>query len=223
MSFVAPESLSEQIAKYLAQRIIQGELSPGERIQEARVVNELNVSRGSVREALLILEKGYLINILPRRGAVVSNLSERDICNLYDLYVSLLTMLTGSVAERWQGQQLQPLLEQWHSMKALAVGPDKEAFVSAGFTLMHEAFAVCDNRYLADMLENLQPAVHRTYVLAVRRKPETIKEATVFFADIVNAVVKRDKDRIPGIVRAYGRYQCRLVLSALAQETAACA
>ena len=52
MSFAAPESLAEQIAKHLAQRIIAGELQSGERIQEARVVNELDVSRGSVREAL---------------------------------------------------------------------------------------------------------------------------------------------------------------------------
>ena len=85
MSFLAPESLSEQIAKYLAASIIQGKLRPGERIQEARVVNELSVSRGSVREALLILERRYLINILPRRGAVVAELTPDKVTQLYDL------------------------------------------------------------------------------------------------------------------------------------------
>ena len=106
MSFTAPESLSEQIAKYLAASIISGKMKPGERIQEARVVNELSVSRGSVREALLILERRYLINILPRRGAVVAELSEQNVSQLYDLYINLLVMLAVRVADNWQDDAL---------------------------------------------------------------------------------------------------------------------
>ena len=68
MTFKAPDSLAEQIAHYLAERIIRGELKERERIQEQKVTQALNVSRGSVREALLILERRHLIVILPRRG-----------------------------------------------------------------------------------------------------------------------------------------------------------
>ena len=55
MTFKALDSLAEQIAHYLAERIIRGELKERERIQEQKVTQALNVSRGSVREALLIL------------------------------------------------------------------------------------------------------------------------------------------------------------------------
>ncbi len=75
MTFKAPDSLAEQIAHHLAERIIRGELKERERIQEQKVTQTLNVSRGSVREALLILERRHLVNILPRRGAQVSELS----------------------------------------------------------------------------------------------------------------------------------------------------
>ena len=61
MTFKAPDSLAEQIAHYLAERIIRGELKERERIQEQKVTQALNVSRGSVREALLILERRHLI------------------------------------------------------------------------------------------------------------------------------------------------------------------
>lgn len=50
-------SLSEQIAKHISEQIIRGELVEGERIQELRIASELDVSRGSVREALLLLER----------------------------------------------------------------------------------------------------------------------------------------------------------------------
>ena len=66
MTFVPSESLTEQIAQYLGNQIVTGELKAGDRIQELRVADELNVSRGSVREALLILERRHLIQILPK-------------------------------------------------------------------------------------------------------------------------------------------------------------
>mgnify|MGYP000344878905 CR=1 FL=1 len=100
MRFQAPESLSEQIAQHLGQRIVVRDLKPGERIQELKVAGDLNVSRGSVREALLILERGHLVEIYPRRGAVVSELTIGSVNALYDIYIDLLCMLARKVLER---------------------------------------------------------------------------------------------------------------------------
>jgi len=74
MTFKAKESLTEQIAHHLEQRIILGEMGPGERIQELRIAAELDVSRGSVREALLLLQRRHLVDIFPRRGAMVASI-----------------------------------------------------------------------------------------------------------------------------------------------------
>ncbi len=71
-------SLSEQIAEHLAREIITGRLGANARIQELRVADDLGVSRGSVREALLILESRHLIDLLPRRGAIVRAPRVRD-------------------------------------------------------------------------------------------------------------------------------------------------
>ena len=72
MGFKPAASLTEQIANHLSDEIINGRLAPLERIQELKVAKDLGVSRGSVREALLIVEGRHLIDIIPRRGAVVS-------------------------------------------------------------------------------------------------------------------------------------------------------
>ncbi len=66
------DSLSEQIAKHIGEQIIRGELVEGERIQEFRIAAELDVSRGSVREALLILQRTQLIEILSTSWCVAS-------------------------------------------------------------------------------------------------------------------------------------------------------
>src|SRR3989338_9823068 len=101
MTFKAPDSLSEQIAHHLAERIIRGELKERERIQEQKVTQSLNVSRGSVREALLILERRHLIVILPRRGAQVTELTPHKVQSLYTLMMELYILLRIAVAERW--------------------------------------------------------------------------------------------------------------------------
>ncbi|MCD8523765.1 MAG: GntR family transcriptional regulator [Saccharospirillaceae bacterium] len=222
MSFSAPESLSEQIARYLAQRIIQGQLKSGERIQETRVVSELEVSRGSVREALLILESRHLIDILPRRGAVVAMLTEEGVRSLYDLYIHLLTMLAQNVAKHWNDHNIQPLLAQVHAIQALQQSDDKMAFVESGFVLMRMAFAVAGNQYLADILEDLQPVLHRTYSLAIRRSPHETEYAARFFAGLMDAVLSRNQDALPGLLQDYGRHQRELVLAAMAEEACPC-
>ena len=71
MNFEPAMTLTEQIAEHLGGEIITGRLKPMARIQELKVAGELGVSRGSVREALLILESRHLVEIIPRRGAVV--------------------------------------------------------------------------------------------------------------------------------------------------------
>src|SRR5690554_6354616 len=97
MRFQAPESLSEQIAQHIGQRIVIRDLKPGERIQELKVAGELNVSRGYVCEALLIRERRHLVDIYPRRGAVVSDLTPASVNALYDIYIVLICMLRHEV------------------------------------------------------------------------------------------------------------------------------
>ncbi len=81
-----PASLSEQIAEHLAREIITGRLGANARIQELRVADDLGVSRGSVREALLILESRHLIDLLPRRGAIVRELDGEGLVSFSELF-----------------------------------------------------------------------------------------------------------------------------------------
>ena len=75
MVFTPSLNITEQIADHLAALIIHGELASRSRIQELKIANELGVSRGSVREALLILERRHLIEIVPCKGAVVNEMT----------------------------------------------------------------------------------------------------------------------------------------------------
>lgn len=219
MTFKAPDSLAEQIAHHLAERIIRGKLKERERIQEQKVTQTLNVSRGSVREALLILERRHLVVILPRRGAQVSELSPAHVESLYSLVIELYIMLASSVARTWREEaDLAPFMAiQQRLLDNLERG-DINAFVESSFDIMRAAFPFAGNPYLQETVENLLPAISRTYHLALERRKGEMSQFIGSFEDLLRAVVGRDEAGIRAVLLDYGRHNSQLVLAALAER-----
>jgi DNA-binding GntR family transcriptional regulator len=93
------QSLPEQIASRLSERIVSGAYTPGQRIMEQNVAEEFEVSRGPVREALRLLEKDGLVMILPRRGAQVTNPSIEEVNEIFDIRAMLNGLRDRLIAE----------------------------------------------------------------------------------------------------------------------------
>ena len=104
-------SLPEQVAARLAARILDGTYAPGERVREEKLAAEFAVSRGPVREALRLLEKDGLITIVPRRGAMVTNLSVEEVREIFEIRAVLNGLRDRSVAESEVRKTVLPLLE----------------------------------------------------------------------------------------------------------------
>ena len=216
MTFKAPDSLAEQIAHHLAERIIRGELKPGERIQEQKVTLALNVSRGSVREALLILERRHLIAILPRRGAHVTELTAHKVQSLCTLMSEMYILLGNAVAQRWAvPADLGPFLQIQQRLAASYERQDISAFVEDSFNVMRAAYPFADNPYLQETVENLHPAMSRAYYLALDQRKAEMSEFLALFAQLLDAVLARDLVQIRVVLSSYAQRSCALVLSAL--------
>ncbi len=222
MGFQAPESLPEQIAQHLGQRIVSGNLAAGERVQELKVAGELDVSRGSVREALLILERRYLVEIFPRRGAVVTQLTPQLINGLYDVYIELLCLLGRKVLMRWSGAELQGivakildlqrLLSERETQQGLSL-ESLERIVDAGFGIMGDAHSLAENPFLEDTLENFKPALSRTYYATLAELAGDTAETQRFFSRLLAAVTNGDAAQLEHAIREFGEHQRRQVLS----------
>ena len=78
-------TLPEQIAERIFAAIANGEYAPGERIREETLAEQFEVSRGPVREALRILEKDSVVRILPNRGAHVTQLSIKEVGDIFEI------------------------------------------------------------------------------------------------------------------------------------------
>lgn len=220
MQFQAPESLSEQIAQHLGQRIVTGQLKAGERIQELRVAGELDVSRGSVREALLILERRYLIKIYPRRGATVSELTPDLVNSLYDIYTELLAMLVRRLIDKALQPELATMVNRIRELDQLLDTEDDtaERIIEHGFTIMGMACDIIQNPFLEETLENFKPAISRTYYLALANFREERAQTRAFFRNLGQAAATSDSQQAEQTIIRFGEHQRSLVLQTLAAQ-----
>lgn len=211
MTFQARESLSEQIAGHLAGQIIAGELLAGDRIQELRVASELEVSRGSVREALLILERRHLIDILPRRGAVVKDLSESQVRGLYELVQVLLGLVIRKAIKNVREEDLDPIIALIHELQLAAGDRHVQRFFELSFRFLEHTYPFAGNGFVQDVLADLQPALQRTYFMALHLDGDEMKECLSFFKALVETIFRRDVPSALEIVREFAERQSALV------------
>jgi len=91
--------LREIVADEIRDKIMRGDLRPGERLHENKIAEELGVSRNPVREAIRALEATGLIEVTPRIGASVTSFDVDDLSQLLDLR-SALEAFTAELAAK---------------------------------------------------------------------------------------------------------------------------
>ena len=209
------ESLSEQIARHISEQIIRGELVEGERIQELRIASELDVSRGSVREALLILERTQLIEIFPRRGAIVSEMSALQVRSLFDMAALLLGQIVHRMAETWrshEAERIQLLLEQ---LEAETRQGHTEKFYDLIFQSMARQHEMVGNPYLMRYYQELLPSLRRSYFLTLNISRRELQESSELFKLVTDAVLIRKPQQAALFMEDFCRHLRNLVLESL--------
>lgn len=214
-------NLSDQIADHLGERIIRGDLPPGARLPEAELASELEVSTNSLREAFRILEKRYLVEILARRGARVSDITESQVQDLYDFLFLLLGQLAARAAATWQPGELDdlvtvlPVLERFHREGDIAQAHQ------AVFNFVPQALRFARNHYLAESIRDLLPQLQRYSFIALTEETTEFDVSLGIFQRLLVNVMGRNAEAAAADIREYGENQCRIVLRAVAKRRAA--
>lgn len=117
---VSPPQLSETVAGLLRDRIMSGQLRPGERIRLEEVAQETGLSITPVREALLMLRAEDMVELQPRRGHVVAPLSRQDIIDVFGLQGHIAGELAARVALGITPEQLDDLRQQHERLRRAA-------------------------------------------------------------------------------------------------------
>lgn len=183
--------LRELVLEAIREAIINGSLQPRERLMETQLADELGVSRTPVREALRKLELEGFIVMLPRKGAYVSDLSLKDIADVFEIRAALEGLAGALAAERITEEELEAM-ERMLAEKNEAISlNDIDKLVKVD-TKFHEAlYTASRNERLGNIISNLREQIQRfrlTSLSAPGRKEESLKE----HREILEAIQGRD-------------------------------
>ncbi|WP_319471381.1 GntR family transcriptional regulator [uncultured Pseudodesulfovibrio sp.] len=152
MNGIKKLTYSEQVAEYIKQSILEGELSPGDQIKEVLLSEKLGISRAPIREALQLLSREGLIQSEPQKGKHVSALTSKQIMDSY---------FTGGVLEAAAVTQALPLytesdidqLEQIiEQMRQVAESEEKtDSLAKLDSTFHNILFSRIDNDLLIEL------------------------------------------------------------------------
>ncbi|MBN9367807.1 MAG: GntR family transcriptional regulator [Comamonadaceae bacterium] len=151
---LTPRALYEQVAEQLRQRIFRRELEPGGWIDELKIAEEFGISRTPLREALKVLAAEGLVTMKVRRGAYVTEMSEKDLRDVYHLLSLLESDAAGVVACSATDAQLQAL-QALHDELA-ACTHDREKFFAVNERFHLQLLALADNRWRDQMVTDLR-------------------------------------------------------------------
>lgn len=187
------QSLAEQIAARLSERIVSGGYAPGQRIMEQAVAAEFAVSRGPVREALRLLEKDGLVTILPRRGAQVTNLSIAEVKEIFDVRASLNGLRDRGIAEDPERLRILPALESEVArlVKFARQAELGEDYVETVFRLNRLLTQASRNRRLRSILDSLALQTRRYSQLGLST-PQRRKQSAQNWQRLIKAIREGD-------------------------------
>ena len=189
-----PPLLSQMIFDLIRERIISGQLKPGQHLNEIALQKELDTSRSPIREALRNLQLEGLIEVFPRRGAFVRLLSADDLNEAVEVRANLESLAAALAAERRDEPQLAALKSMLKKMKQALSKRDVARYTQVHHEF-HEMLArASGNQTLARHMRLItQPfAVLRLTDLFLMRQE---RYAEAGHRQILKAIADRDKER----------------------------
>ncbi|MDP3252495.1 MAG: GntR family transcriptional regulator [Hydrogenophaga sp.] len=151
---LSPRALYEEVAELLRQRIFSRELEPGSWIDELKIAEEYGISRTPLREALKVLAAEGLVTMKVRRGAYVTEVSEKDLADVYHLLSLLESDAGGVVAERASDEEIASL-QSLHAELEAAAG-ERDRFFAINEQFHMRLLELARNRWREQMVADLR-------------------------------------------------------------------
>nr|MDT0662535.1 GntR family transcriptional regulator [Micromonospora sp. DSM 115978] len=149
---------SAELYRSLRARIVDGQYGPGDRLVLRRIAHEYDVSEIPVREAIRMLERDGLVEMIPYTGARVVTLSPQTVRESLFVRGHLESIATGLAATLLTSSQLDELQELLTGMEAMASENATARYAELNRAFHHVIIEASGNRVLRDTLTDLEGA-----------------------------------------------------------------
>jgi DNA-binding GntR family transcriptional regulator len=213
---VVPNSLHEDVAARLRERIFAGELAPGAFLDEVALSGELKISRTPLREALKVLTAEGLVRHEPRRGCFVAQVTVQDLDQIFPVIALLEGRCAHEAALKASDADLAALQALHDRLTRHAKARRINDYYSVNFEIHEAIITLADNRWLAQVIGDLRKIVKLARLQQLHapgRLDQSLAEHLAVFA----ALKARDSEGAEAAMRTHLTRQ-RTALQELARE-----
>lgn len=194
--------LRDVVFQTLRQGIITGEIAPGERLMEIPLAKQLGVSRTPVREAIRMLELEGLVVMIPRKGAEVARITEKDLRDALEVRCALEELAVVLACKRITREGKEQLKSACIAFREAISTKLVPSIVDSDIAFHDTIFEATQNRRLVTLTHNLWEQVYRYRVEYV--KDFSYHDVLVSEHDaITNAVLLGDEELARQVMRKH--------------------
>lgn len=219
------QSISNRVYEILREKILNGEFAPGVRLDIASIAKQLGVSRTPIKEALNQLEIDGLIEINPRSGTYVADLTAKDVAECCEVRRVLEVYAVELAVQNASDEEIQTLQTLVQELKDLAAAKDPDAIYARHLRLDHEfhkrIVALAHNSRLsrAHARENIQEQIKRIKHIRYSQSERDLEVIQQEHERILAAFKARDVQAAKTAMDAHLRRAAKTLLADMGVES----
>ena len=218
MTFRPNGNLVDQITDYISEKIVCNELKPGMRLYDTKLAEEMGVSRTPIREALRILERNRLVQLIPRRGVVVTEISTEQIEWFYDIFEQLYALVARKAAENRSEEDIEAIEEALGRIEACAAKGEVVGYYNRIFEFAQAGMKAAKNPLLESMIRDMWPVNRRIQYASLLHRKDNLKENVKLFQKAVRHMKTSSGRQAESVIREYARTEKKFALELIQCE-----
>ena len=195
-------SLHEEVAARLRERIFAGELLPGMFLDEAQLAGQLDISRTPLREALKVLTAEGLLRHEPRRGCFVNQVTEQDLDEIFPVIALLEGRCAFDAAGNASDTDLAALEALHDKLNRHARARRINDYYETNFAIHEAIITLANNRWLAHVIGDLRKIV-KLARLQQLHAPGRLEQSLSEYMAVFAALKARDPQGAEAAMRTH--------------------
>lgn len=194
--------LRDVVFKTLRRGILTGELKPGERLMEIHLANRLGVSRTPIREAIRKLELEGLVTMVPRRGAEVANITEKNLKDVLEVRQALESLAIELACDRITNEEKDGLKANLDQVESAVRTGDTGAIASADVAFHDAIVEASGNARLVQLVSNLGEQMYRyrfEYIKDITKHSQIMSEHRIMY----ESIMEKNQEKAAQIVKIH--------------------
>ncbi len=192
--------LRDVVFNTLREAILRGDLVPGERLMELQLAAKLGVSRTPIREAIRMLEQEGLAITIPRKGAIVAGMTEKDMQDVLEIREALEELSVQVACDKITDEEVAKLRENMENFETSLKSGDLKRMAEADVEFHDVIYQATDNPKLINMLNNLREQMYR-YRVEYLKNPSNHEQLLREHEAIYRGIMAKDKDAVTEMIR----------------------